>query len=326
MTCFSRLRSLRRRLAPSPSPLAGEVSSFRLQTEASIQARGLVRFFYAGLVYLAASLVPAWGGIVERVPVQPLWPVAWLHSGEGIVGVLCLHLFGAVAALAFPQNRWARLAAFLGVLEYVALSNSFGKIGHSMHGWVLVALIFLFLPCGGFERGAARAVRQQFLHVIWLATFLLLYIYFMSGMSKVGGCLWQLWNGEATVLNPHALSNQIADRLNQTQGTNSVAVWLIDHHWIGWALYLGVIYLQIAALWAAFRPALLRPVGIAMIFFHVGTYFIFTIGFIPMVLLVGILLLGSPWAPPTDLGRSCWTQLPGVGVTRFLIRRVTKRG
>jgi hypothetical protein len=326
MSCFSRLRTIRRWFARAPYSDVQNVSSFRRQSEAWANARMLIRFFYAGLAYLAASLVPMWGDLAGRVPVQPLWPVEWLHSGEGITGILCLYLFGTVAALAFPERRWARIVAFLSVLEYVAYSNSFGKIGHSMHGWVLVSLIFVFLPCGGFERGVGRAVRQQFLHVVWLATFLLLYIYFMSGMSKVGGCLWQAWLGETTVLNPYALSNQIADRLNQTQGTNPVAVWLIGHHWLGWALYLGVIYLQIAALWAAFRPVLLRPVGLAMLLFHIGTYFIFTIGFIPMVLLVGVLLMGSPWGGATDLGRSCWTRLPGVGVTRFLIHRMTKRG
>ncbi|SDU23225.1 hypothetical protein SAMN05444156_2751 [Verrucomicrobium sp. GAS474] len=327
MNPFFFLRSVRRWFsqpteAPAPVP-----SPFRRQTEAWGNARVLVRCFYAGLVYLAASLIPGWEGIVGRVPVAPLWPVAWLHSGEGITAILSLYLFGAIAALAFPEQRWARAAAFVGVLEYVAYGNSFGKIGHSMHGWVLVSLIFVLLPRGGFtERN--RAVRQQFLHVVWLATFLLLYIYFMSGMSKVGGCLWQLWNGETSVLNPYSLSNQIADRLNQTQTSNAVAVWLIDHHWVGWILYLGVIYLQIAALWAAFRPELLRPVGLAMILFHVGTYFIFTIVFLPMVLLAGLLLLVSPWAGAgsTDLGRTCWGRLPGVGVTRFLFRRMANRG
>ncbi len=317
MTWFARIRAVRRCFAgvSVPVPL-----SFHRQTEAWGNARVMVRAFYAGLTYLAASLIPAWEGIVHHVPTRTLWPVGWLHSEGGITAILCLSLFGAVAALVFPENRWARIVAFLGVLEYVAYANSFGKIGHSMHGWVFASLIFVFLPQEGFLRGASRAVRQQFLHVVWIVTCLLLYIYFMAGMSKVGGCLWQAWNGEMTVLNPYSLSEQIADRLNQTNTSNGVAVWLIGHHWIGWALYLGVIYLQIAALWAAFRPELIRPVGLAMLLFHIGTYFIFTIVFIPMVLFVSLFLLCCPWAPPTDLGWACWSRTPGLG---WLLHRLT---
>ncbi|HEY8965120.1 MAG TPA: hypothetical protein VIM58_01680 [Candidatus Methylacidiphilales bacterium] len=319
MNAFQRLRAVRRCLGGN-RPFVPE--PFRRQTEAWAGARLLVRFFYAGLAYLAASLLPGWDGFLTRVPVAPLWPVAWLHDAAGVEAVLLLYVFGAVAALAFPERLWGRGLAFVGVLEYVAYANSFGKIGHSLHAWVLVALIFLFVPGEAFRRGASRAARQRLLHVVWLGTFLLLYVYFMAGLSKVGGCLWQAWNGETTILNPHSLSNQVADRLNQTGATNPVAVWLIGHHWVGWALYLGVVYLQIAALWAAFRPVLIRPVGLAMVLFHVFTWFVFTIAFLPMVLLAGLLLLGCPWAGPTDLKR-CWRALPGAFLFRRLFGRLT---
>jgi hypothetical protein len=79
-----------------------------------------------------------------------------------------------------------------------------------------------------------------------------------------------------------------------------------------------MVYIQISSVWAVFRPRLLRPWGLALLLFHVGSFFVFTILFSPNVVLVGLLLLAAPQARAWDFGPRLWADLPLIG---GLVRR-----
>ncbi len=64
----------------------------------------------------------------------------------GVLGILTGYLATTFLGAVFSHRRWARLLAFLGLLEFVALENSFGKINHAHHLWVLTAFLLVFLP------------------------------------------------------------------------------------------------------------------------------------------------------------------------------------
>ena len=78
------------------------------------------------------------------------------------VALLAAAFLGAV----FPDRRWARTLVFVGLLEFVALDNSFGKINHNHHLWVLTAFLLVFLPDAP-ARTANRATRQRFAIICW---------------------------------------------------------------------------------------------------------------------------------------------------------------
>ena len=323
------LRPLRHFFSGNPGP--GRPGSFRhsfpfrRQTAAWRQATLLTRVYYVTLAYLAVELIPQWTARMAVVPVHPLWPIGWLAylpPHGTILGILSFYLAGAMMAAIFPEYRVARVAAFLGVLFFVAYDNSFGKIGHSMHGWVLTSAVLVFLPPHGSHESSRRATRQGYLQIFWTAAVILSLVYTLAGLGKVGGFFYQLVSGEMTVLHPKALAEQVAERLSQTDSESVVGSWIIDHYWAGWPLYLGMIYIQFFSLWAVFRPVLLRPWAVALLLFHVGSYFVFTILFLPNVLLVGFLFLASPWARPLNLGPAMWRELPliGIAVRRFQAR------
>lgn len=54
----------------------------------------------------------------------------------------------AVGAFFFVEHRAWRLHGALGLLFLHALINSFGKINHSWHAWILAAGALVFLPAG----------------------------------------------------------------------------------------------------------------------------------------------------------------------------------
>jgi hypothetical protein len=223
-------------------------------------------------------------------------------------------LVGALCA-AFLPRRWpARLAAFVGFFLYLALKNSFGKIDHAAHAWLLSAFLLVFLPDGGRgDFASSRARRQRYLNAFWSAQALTLLTYSMAGAWKLLGAVTQLWRGEPHSFAPLALAYHVADRLLRTQSESVLGGLLLEHPLLGWPQMLAVLYLQTTALLAAFRPPLHRLFGLGLIGFHTMVYLTLAIPFQLPVLLLGLLLLCSPFAPERADPREIARALPLVG-------------
>ena len=287
---------------------------FRAQTRAYISARLLVRCYYAALLYFALALLPDWQGILARSALVPLWPVAWLGRVElrhGILFVLVLYLLGAFFGAVLPEKRWARALAFLGLFEFVAFNNSFGKIGHSLHVWVLTAFLLIFLP--EFSKTFSRGNRQRFLTIFWGCQATLLLIYTMSGLGKILGAFYQIGLGETNAFMPSALASIVAQRLLETNSRSLLGPWLIDHPLAGWPIMLGDLYLQLFAFCAAFRPSLHKPWAIALILFHIASFLFLTINFAPNALLLALFLILSPFRSPEHNWQHSLGDLPLFG-------------
>lgn len=165
--------------------------------------------FYAFALYYAVVQCAEFANLPSRVQFVPLWPVAWLPEAPdartpAIVALLALYFLSNVLGVFFIRHRWARVGVFLGLLEYVAFRNSFGKIGHGSHLVVLIALVLMFLPTG-WDRPPAlapRRVRQETLLVLWLGQAALLLTYTMPGLGKLGGALYQIAAGQQSAFSP----------------------------------------------------------------------------------------------------------------------------
>lgn len=302
-----------RRLLQGP-PLLPARAGFRSQSEAYRDARVIVRCYHAALLFLAVWLMPEWPGHLARRDVMPLWPVAWLPLVElraGIAVILAGYVAGALLGALFPDRRWARALAFLGLFEFVAYNNSFGKIGHSLHAWVLTSFLLVFLPNGWCRvQTPGRAVRQRFLLVFGACQAMLLLTYTMSGLGKVGRAVAQLCLGETNAFHPHALAIVVADRLLQTNSQSLLGPWLIEHPLAGWPFLLATLYLQVVAFVVAFRPALHRAWAIGLVLMHVGTFLLLTVHFPQNILLLALLLFFSPFRRGDVSWRERLRQLP----------------
>lgn len=290
---------------------------FHAQTKAFARAQLLVRCFYACGLFFAVALLPDWTGLLARNSPAPLWPVAWLphvHLRAGITAILLLHLGGALAAALFSGKRWARVMAFLGLLEYAAFNNSYGKIGHSLHLWMLVSGLLIFLPDVTERSGLpSRAVRQRFLLVFWSCQAMAMLVYSMSGLGKMLGAIYQLGLGQTNAFMPDALAAIVAERLVETNSHSLLGPWLINHPLAGWPLLLGDIYLQLFAFVAVFRPSLQKLWAFGLILFHIGTYLLMTISFPENALLLALLFINSPFHREDENWRHTLADLPLFG-------------
>ncbi len=320
-----RLRSIRRLLGPAPS---GD-GPFRLDNpDTFLRAQTLIRAFYAFLLGLALWQVPDFANLVQPRELDPLWPVAWLEApGSQFLGLRLLlgfYLGSSIFAAVSPSGRTARWLVFLGLLEFVALKNSTGKIGHSLHLPILASLALLFLPPGWERSGAPRAVRASTLLVFGATQALLLLTYSMSGLGKLGGGLYELFTGQFHPFQPEGFSRVIAERLLQTHSTSVAGAWLIEHPFASWPLLPLAIYVQMFAIVAAFRPALHRPWGLALILLHVGNSFILTIHFPVSGALLALFLLCSPFASPGFDSKIFFAELPLLSALRRVLRTRAK--
>lgn len=319
------LRRTRRFLAgwkPGGPVAVRPAETLREHTRRFTLAQALIHAFYAFLLYLAIAQMTEIPVYAERSTFHPLWPVGWLRHGDPTNPVRALFIFflaTSVLAAALPGWRTIRALAFVGLLEYVALKNSYGKIGHSLHLPLLVAMLLVFLP-RGWERPAprtTRTLRQGTLLVFWMCGAAVLLSYTMSGVGKFGGAIYQLVRLENNAFAPGALGAHIAQRLLQTDSHSLLGAWIIAHPWLTWPAMPFAIYLELFSFVVAFRPALSRFWAALLIIFHIGNYFTLTIAFPPSCFLLALFFFRSPFDP----GKTPWrTLLFGVPLFRPMLK------
>lgn len=289
------MRRARHWLGPSDRSAPGAI--FKEHNEAYQRCRMLVPCFYVVLVSAVMQAFPWWESYLVRTQWKFLWPVAWLEWVPLHGGILVLLLFNVSAcfsASVFPGSRLARAAAFVGIFQYAALSNSIGKIGHNLHVMVLISFLLIWLPSGWNRTGAPRWVRNGVLVLISGAQAVLMLSYTMAGLIKVGAGVFQMAAGQRSVFHYDSLARQIADRLLQTGASRPLGEWLIVNPVAAWPLMMLVLYVELFAIWAVFRPRLQVFFAVVLIVFHVGSYFTMTILFLHHCVLLGLLLATVP--------------------------------
>ena len=306
------LRSLRRALRGTDWPVP-----FARTTAAYTTAQTLVRLYYVLTIYVLVEAfteqMRSWTALdASELPL--LWPLrwaTWVGMETAVYLIALTAVLGAVLAAVQP-NRWPlRLLAFAGLFLTVALANSFGKINHNMHGWLAVAFCFMLLPAAG-ERPSRRQ-RLTYLSAFWAAQALLLWFYTMSGAWKVSMGIEQLAAGDVHAFHPYAMAHQVANRLLQDNSASVLGPLLLDFPQLGWPLYVSAIYLELFAFMAAFRPSLHRLWGLSLALFHIGTYLTMTITFNQNILLLGLMLVASPFHPPRWRWQRALRDLPLIG-------------
>lgn len=314
-------RRIVRSVAGVPLPIAG---LFQRRRESLFAAQIIVRVFYAVALYQVCN-AEGLQRLLDATALDPLWCVRWVRlTGPALAGsiVYGASVLSAIACVLGPGSRAARIAFAVALLEFGGLENSFGKINHSSHVLTVCAFLLCFLPSGDLSwvrRSTGRV--QAYLLCVWslLASFFLTYS--ISGVWKVAVGLVQAAKLEPNAFSPSALAYHVARRLLETGDSTPLAHVLLRHPAFGWPASLLTLYLETFAIVAAFRPRLHRPWAMGLICFHLGSGLVLGIGFYHHVLLLGVLGLASPFAPPFEL-RATLLDLPLFGdVSRWLSAR-----
>lgn len=285
--------------------------------EAFLQARLLVRIYYAFLLFASVGILPRWDpALAAEVSIDPLWPVQWVAWVSFPVAFAVIRTFfiaSAFSAMVAPERRWARAIAAVGLLEFIALYTSALRLDVDWYVWVLTALVFAFLPDIPAGQEPSSAERERFLLIFWAAQAANLLTYSMAGIGKLIGAAVQLTAGQTHVLMPEAVARHVADRLMTTDTQSILGAWVIAHPGIAWPLSVGSVFLLLFAFGAAFRPWLHRPWGIGLILFHIANYLALGIGFSAHIFLNAILLIHSPFRNPSTSWREAIVALPPLG-------------
>ncbi len=272
-------------------------------------ARTLIHVFYLFFLYYSLTRLTAWSQFQQFDNLNPLWPVYWLHWVDPRWGARFIMVFAFLSALTgvfFTQYRWVRAAVFVGLLEFLALKYSFGKIGHSTHLMLIISFMFIFLPCGWSNpKPLSRATRQTVLFLFWGVQAFILMTYTLAGLGKIGGAFYQMALGQMHALHPQALAYHIAERLLQTGSSSLLGVFFIENPWLGFPAMLVMLYAQVFSFWIAFRPSLHRLWGGLLILFHISVSLTLSINFHPQVFLVGLFFLYSPFRRPATFRELC---------------------
>lgn len=258
------------------------------------RAETTTRFFYASCCFLAYTSAPRLLELAQRSHLDPLWPVAWVARVSLPVSALAialLFLVSSLLAVFTPGSRVARATCAFFMLESVALQNSFGKINHSSHTFVLAAIVLVFLPKNDSVTYRVQTLRSWFgVTVVALAT------YTVAGTAKIRGAAIDLFRGDMSVLHPDALAviiaRQAVVRGQALDELSPLAGALIEYPVLGWPFMLGAIALEVGAVLAPFVPAVYRPWLLSLLAMHFGILFIMGISFGNAVLLLLILFVG----------------------------------
>ena len=87
-----------------------------------------------------------------------------------------------------------------------------------------------------------------------------------------------------------------------------------QHDLVAQSMLLITLYVELFAILAVFRPHLLRPFGVVLILFHVGSDWIMGISFAANILMIGLFVVLSPTAPSWFSLAGLVQSLPLIGI------------
>jgi hypothetical protein len=301
----------------------------RRQRAGHARAVTVVRALYGiNLLWLAQSMT-RWPRLLDVESIDPLWPVAWIDRDDPRTGLaIVFAVFAAATAWAAvtPQRRTARAAFALALLLLVGVLNGFGKVDHNLHVLLLVSTALIALPRDGWEASASVGARQTFLTVVWSAQALTLFTYGMTGLWKAFWAIRSAFEqSEPSMLSLDGFSVLLARRVETYSEDTLLADLVIPRPALGWALYLGTIYLELGAFAVITRPRLHRLWGFGLISFHLGTQALMGFTFMQNIVVLVLLLVLSPTAVEPVPVRRALGDLPGVLEARLLLRRRSRR-
>ena len=309
-------------------PARSPAFSAERQRAAYLQAQWLVRAFYLASLTVAFRLArEAYDAVFESPLTEPLWPVFWLQWVDPLTAaravVLALLVTGMVCVVV-PASRFARVAFAVLFVEAVALRFSFGYFYHHFHIWLWLAVLFAFFPVDADWRtrlGSRPVLRHGSLTAFFYLQLLVGLFYSLSG-------LWKLLRGFVTppgfmsTFSPDALPALVAERWLLNTFEAPLQPFFLDNFWIGLPSQVFVVYVELFAIVAVFRPAMHRAFGVALMAFHFMVWLLMGIQFVYQPMMLALVFVFSPFAASSGSLVRDLRQLPLIGDLAMLLHRL----
>jgi hypothetical protein len=310
------------------SPYANPWRALSRQVKGYDRAQLIVRIFYGCGLFLAVDSMSDWPALLRADAMAAPWPSAWIPA-DAVPGVVPWILGGYLGASALvaavPTWRPARIVYFVLFMQYVSLISGFGGISHQNHTWLWISGLLIALPNRGWAKPTRLEDRHYFLGVVWVCQLVTMFFYMLTGFWKVVFGLHGVVTERASTFALDGFSVVVAQRDILFNDEPVLGRFFVDNPAIGWALFMGTIYIELAALNVAFRPRLHRAWGIMLVAFHIGTELAMGFTFPPNILVLALFFVCSPFAPDEVGARDAVLDLPGVHAARRALRRARDR-
>lgn len=273
-------------------------SLFHQQTRMAFQIETLVRVYYFALLGIINGMaLPALKPGYQYNRLITTWPVEWLHMIGLKVGIPLI-LLGTIGSLLLaglmPRKQWTRLVAFGFIFFFNAYNSSFGAVTHLYQFWLWTAFALALIPT--VDNLNLRKNRQLLLNGWITAQSLCLMFYVLSGLWKALGALLQGLNGEPTVFSPGGLSYHVASEMIRAGSKPLLADLIFNHPWLSPPLAILVAATQMGCIFVLLKPKWQRSWGVALLGFHLGTFFTLQITYPTNFVLVCVLFVASPFS------------------------------
>ena len=305
------VRALRLFMTVDPGPPRGPGDFRRI----AVEVVWLVRFFYLFVFFLMNTSLRA--RLRRGDPPEPVWPAAllndvlgagWTDAVADLPAVPVASAALGILAMVFPGMLIWRLGIFLYLFFVVALDASFGTITHYNHFLVYVAFALLFLPAAaGRPDRMTRSAVVRCIHAFWFAQFIPLFCYSLAG-------LWKVLFGGPELLASDGFVRIVLHRIITSDGVPLLAPYLVRHEHLFQLFLIGGVYTEVCAIFAWFRPHLHRPVGVLLILLHLGTGWLLGPIFLKNMVILGIFMVFSPFAPRRSSWFTVAQSLPLLGI------------
>lgn len=290
------------------------------------KAETIVLVYYVYLMAVSYGRIGTTSNLLHT-PVQPSLDLAltsWipLDSWRQVaVGLALLMLVASMLAATIPRWRIPRIMAIVSFLLLEAMKfDQDGKISHASYPLVWAGIAFCFLP--SLKNDSSERCRN-YLASFFGAQVLVCLLFTSSGLSKVIGIAYD-WSSGVTWLNPEALPLVLAARWATWRVLEypPAGAFIVLNPWAGWLSNVGVLYLEIAAIFAVLRPRLHRPWAFGLLIMFAMIWLTMGIQFMQSAFGVGLILLASPFAPDKLELKETLLDLP---IVRFVRQRLRAR-
>lgn len=257
----------------------------------------LLKYAYVALFILVFIQIGQVDSLINSTVVETIWPVFFVNQQNlcFIVYFFAANLLAGLIFIQFKNTQLLRIYIFIFYFLLAALSNSFGKINHSLHFVLIPLFCFALMP------GAKQSSYKEKTCLIFLsAKFFLLLAYTLTGFWKIFWGINEFFTQEVSLFSPLSFRNILILQFETTEKT-ILGNWFLEHYIIGWLLYLFVVYLEFVSVAIFFKPNLYKAWGIALILLHLGSKLILDVNMYPTVFSIGVLLILSPFQKHANL-------------------------
>jgi hypothetical protein len=237
-----------------------------------------IRFFYIiniAFIYFYYDL-----SFFKYGPSLYQWPLFWFNftgaeAGLDIVSYLLVFSFSGGAI--FYKNVFARILVFISHLFLASALVIPGVVSnHSTYHFLFLSFVLMFYEEGNYERNKKISLSS---------IFLILYPYFLAGVNKflnLGFDIFDRTIMERIIVERYLISGKSL-LFPEIVG---LGIWTEP-------LFGSLVLLQLTCGFLVFFPKSYKLLGCLLILFHVISYMLLNINFIPSIFVISLFLIYS---------------------------------